>query len=422
MQLSFARSLTAYAGAPSCSAPLGTSWCRLLAAGVLIGLAPTSAHAQSHVSAGTSAFRESGGPLDMLVIVPEVSAEVAISEGVAVDAAWTADVVSGASVAIVDQPAAEVDAISAASVSDVRHELGGGLALRDGQSVLNAGYRHGTEEDYRSHAFHVGARTELWDRNTGLEITYARAFDSVCDSIAASEPVLKQRLDSSEGCFDEGAEDRDTRKLSLHTAQGVWTQSWTPWLAMQTTLSAQLLHGFQSNPYRAVRLGRSAAQEHHPDERGRYAVGVGFRIWLEPLSGALQPQLRVYRDTWSLRSFTAELGYEQVIGVGLRLRGRGRYYLQSGTAFFSDDYLLEPKGQYFTGDRELSPMRSVLLGAQLSWTAPTNDEGKVLIFDGLTLALKGDVLKSWFPEFHYDRVAVPNDTALMGSFSVRADF
>ena len=389
---------------------------------VLASLAPATVVAQSQVSAGTSAFREAGGPLDMLVIVPEVSAEVGISDGVAVDAAWPADVVSGASVAIVDLPAEEVDAISAASVTDVRHELGGGLALRDGQSVLGAGYRYGTEEDYRSHAFHVSARTELWDRNTGLEITYARAFDSVCDSLDASEPVLKQRLDSSEGCFQDSAEDRDERKLDVHTAQGVWTQSWTPWLAMQTTLSAQLLRGFQSNPYRAVRVGRSAAQEHHPDDRGRYALGVGFRIWLEPLSGALQPQLRVYRDTWAIRSFTAELGYEQVIGVGLRLRARGRYYLQTGAAFFSDDYLLEPKGQYFTGDRELSPMRSALLGAQLSWTVPTNDEGKVLFFDGLTLALKGDILKSWFPEFHYDRVEVPNDTALIGTFSVRADF
>ena len=389
---------------------------------VLASLVPASVAAQSQVSAGTSAFREAGGPLDMLVIVPEVSAEVGISEGVAVDAAWSADVVSGASVAVVDLPAEEVDAISAASVTDVRHELGGGVALRDGQSVVAAGYRYGTEEDYRSHAFHVSARTELWDRNTGLEITYARAFDSVCDSIAASEPVLKQRLDSSKGCFDEGADERDERKLGIHDAQGVWTQSWTPWLAMQTTLSAQLLRGFQSNPYRAVRVGRSAAQEHHPVDRARYALGVGFRIWLEPLSGALQPQLRVYRDTWAIRSFTAELAYEQVIGVGLRLRGRGRYYLQTGAAFFSDDYLLEPKGQYFTGDRELSQMRSALLGAQLSWTVPSNDAGKVLFFDGLTLAIKGDILKSWFPDFHYDQVEIPNDTALMGTFSIRADF
>lgn len=388
----------------------------------LLPLWASSAAAQSQVSLGTSAFREAGGPLDMLVIVPEVDAEVSLADAVAVDASWTADVVSGASVAIVDQPAESVDAISTASVTDVRHELGGGVTLRDGQSSLGAGYRYGTEEDYRSHGFHVSAGTELWDRNTGLQITYARAFDSVCDSVDASEPVLKQRLDSSEGCFEDSADDRAERRLGLHTAQGVWTQSWTPWLAMQTTLSAQLVHGFQSNPYRAVRVGRSAAQEHHPVDRGRFALGTGLRVWLEPLSGALQPQLRVYRDTWSVRSLTAELGYEQVIGAGLRLRVRGRYYWQTGAAFFSDDYLLEPRGQYFTGDRELSPMRSMLLGGELTWTAPTNDEGKVLFFDGLTLVLKGDVLKSWFPEFHYDRVEVPNDTALLGTFSVRADF
>lgn len=399
---------------------LRRAWLR--ASGLAFWLLPLVAAAQSQISAGTSAFRESGGPLNMLVIVPEVNADVGLSEGVSIDAAWTADVVSGASVAIVDQPAANVDAISSASVTDVRHELGGGVTLRDGQSSLAAGYRYGIEEDYRSHAFSVSARTELWDHNSGFEITYARAFDSVCDSVDASEPVLKQRLDSSDGCFNDKAEDRDTRKLNLHTAQGVWTQAWTPWLAMQATLSAQLLDGFQSNPYRAVRVGRSAAQEHHPDNRARYAFGLGGRIWIEPLSGALQPQLRVYRDTWAIRSFTAELGYEQVVGLGLRMRARGRYYAQTGAAFYSDDYLLDPKGQYFTGDRELSPMKSLLLGAQLAWTVPSNEEGKVWIFDGLTLTIKGDVLKSWFPEFHYDRVAVPNDMALIGTFTVGADF
>ena len=394
----------------------------LRAVGLALWLLPIGAAAQSQISAGTSAFREAGGPLDMLVIIPEVNAEVGLSVGVSVDAAWTADVVSGASVAIVDQPADNVDAISGASVTDVRHELGGGFTLRDGQSALAAGYRYGIEEDYRSHAFSVSARTDLWDHNSGLEITYARAFDSVCDSVDASEPVLKQRLDSSEGCFNDKVEDRKTRKLDLHTAQGVWTQAWTPWLAMQATISAQLLRGFQSNPYRAVRVGRSAAQEHHPEDRARYAFGLGWRVWLEPLSGALQPQLRVYRDTWAVRSLTAELGYEQVIGLGLRMRARGRYYVQTGAAFFSDDYLLEPKGQYFTGDRELSAMKSMLLGGQLTWTVPSNEAGKVWIFDGLTLTLKGDVLKSWFPEFHYDRVAVPNDMALIGTFSIRADF
>mgnify|MGYP006264341069 CR=1 FL=1 len=41
---------------------------------------------------------------------------------------------------------------------------------------------------------------------------------------------------------------------------------------------------------------------------------------------------------------------------------------------------------------------------------------------GLELVVKGDLLKSSYPDFHYDRAPVPNDTALIGSFNVTATF
>jgi hypothetical protein len=325
-------------------------------------------------------------------------------------------------VAVVDAPADSVDAISSATVRDTRHVLGGGLRVMDGPTAFSGGYRYGFENDYRSHGFDVSARTELYERNTALEITYARAFDSVCDAPDASEAVLKVRLDTSEGCFGNSQE-RTERDLSSQTFQAAWSQHWTSVLSTQITATAQLLDGFQANPYRAVRIGRSAAQEHHPEQRGRYALGLGARLWIEPLAGALQPQLRAYRDSWDVRSLSAELGYEQTIGAGLRLRARGRYYLQGGAAFYSDDYVLAPRGRYFTGDRELSPLRSVLAGAQFSWTPPGDDQGLTLGFlRGLEVVIKGDVLKSWFDDFHYDRAPVPNDTALIGSLSLTAGF
>jgi hypothetical protein len=332
-------------------------------------------------------------------------------------------VVSGASVGVVDAPAAKVDAISSASVHDVRHVLGGGVRVQDGQSSLSAGYHYGIENDYRSNSFDVGARTDLFERDTTLELTYARAFDEVCDGPTAAEAVLKARLDNSDGCFNSARKDRRERSLGMQTFQGAWTQQWTPVLSMQAVATAQMLHGFQANPYRAVRIGRTAAQEHHPIDRARYAVGVGFRIWIDPLKGALQPQVRLYRDTWDIRSASGELGYEQTLGQGLRFRARARYYLQSGAAFYSDDYVLAPKGQYFTGDRELSPMHSILLGGRFSWSVPQNAEGEVLgLLSGLDITLGADWLKGFFDHFHYDRASVPNTAALFGSIGVLAAF
>jgi hypothetical protein len=381
-----------------------------------------SARAQLGVEAASTVFHESGGPVNMTVIVPAVTAAVELAEPLTLRASWSADVVSGASVAVVDAPTETVDAITTASVSDTRHVFGGGLTLRDDQSALSAGYRYGFENDYRSHGFDVSARTELFDRNSMFEIAYARSFDSVCDGPGAEDPAQKPRLDSSDGCFKDDDSDRASHDIDVHGLQVSGTQNLTPLLVMQLGLSAQIQHGFLSNAYRAVRIGPTAAQEHHPADRARYAATLAFRYWLEPLSGALQPSIRLYRDTWHLRALSAELGYEQSLGTDLRLRVRGRYHIQSGAAFYSDDYVLAPRGQYFTGDRDLSPLKTVMVGGEVTYAVPANENGEVLgIFSSFSLKLKGDLLQTYLDEFHYDRVEAPNDLALIGTFAIQAE-
>ncbi len=378
--------------------------------------------AEDGVDVGTSLFRETGGPLHMTVLVPTAQASVNLGESATFRAGWTADIVSGASVAVVDAPAANVDAISSATVTDTRHAFSGHFELRDGLSALNLGYTHAFENDYLSNAFDVAASTDLFDRDTTLSISYARSFDGVCDLAGSFDPVMKPRMDSSKGCFSDAAT-RAERSLATHTWQAAWTQALTPVLSMQLGSSAQLLHGFQSNPYRAVLIGKTAAQEHHPEDRARYAVSAGLRLWIVPLSGALSGLARAYRDTWDMTSVTGELAYEQSIASGLRVRVRGRYYTQTAAAFYSDDYVLAPRGQYFTGDRELSPMRSILVGGQMLWAVPEDAKGEILgLLSGLDFTLKGDFLHTYFDDFHYDRAPVPNTLALIATFEVHAVF
>src|SRR5690606_2442241 len=170
-----------------------------------------------------------------------------------------------------------------------------------------------------------------------------RGFDQVRGRFQPrnQEAVERQRLDSAAGCFTD-AMDRTTRDIDLQTFQGSWTQAWAPVFVTQLTLTGQLVDGLQSNPYRAVWLGRTAAQEPHPEHRFRYAGALAARLWIEPLSGALQASARLYRDNWDVRSVTAELAYEQSIDGSLRLRLRGRYYRQGAAAFYSDNYALMP--------------------------------------------------------------------------------
>jgi Protein of unknown function (DUF3570) len=388
---------------------------------------PAVALAQSGVDLTGTAFYESGGPLHMLVLNPAVNARADLGERASVRAGWEADVVTGASVAVVDAPSGggAVDAItSATTVKDFRQVVKGGASLRGDDARLDVGYGYGFEHDYRSHALTATASTDLAGRNTHLAIRYGRGWDEVCDLAQpeAQQPVQRQRMPTSEGCFEK-SQGRTTHDLSLHSLEGVWTQAWTPIFNTQLTLSSQVLHGFQSNPYRAIWLGRAAVQEHHPRDRARYAVGLASRVWLRPLAAALQLEARLYRDTWDVSAVSAELGLERAFGERLRVRARGRYYTQSRAAFFSDDYALAPRGQYFSGDRELSQMQSWLVGLQATFIVARAENARLLgLFDVVRLLFKADYIQFIFSDFQYGAVAIPNRRAGFATLGLDATF
>ncbi|MEM1417461.1 MAG: DUF3570 domain-containing protein [Myxococcota bacterium] len=384
----------------------------LAAAGVAV--------AQVGVSTTTTYYRESGGPLENQVVTPSVRIRGDIREILQLRAGWEADVVSGASVAVVDNPTSAPDAItSATKYDDFRNVASAGFTLRSEFATLSADYSYGNESDYRSHAFRLGASAELFERNTRFALSYGRGFDQVCNlrQPRAQEAVDRQRLPNSEGCFS-GADDREALDVELHTFQGGWTQAWTPILVTQVTLTGQILNGYQGNPYRAVWLGRTAAQEFHPENRQRWAGGVGARLFVRPLRGAIQLFGRLYRDSWDVTSATAELAWEQTLGESLRVRARGRYYTQTAAAFFSDDYARFPRGQYFTGDRELSGMSSWVVGGSVRYDLPPAMEERTL--EQLSIVLKFDYLRYDFRDYTYGGVGVPNDTGIALTFGLDA--
>ncbi|MBX7193556.1 MAG: DUF3570 domain-containing protein [Sandaracinaceae bacterium] len=399
-----------------------------LAPWIVVGIALAAVGVRAEggeVDVGATLFHEGGGPLNMTVITPSVRGRVDPVDELTIRLGWDADIVTGASVAVVDAPGARPDAITTATqLEDLRNVFSGGMELRSDYGSLRAGYSYGFEHDYTSHALTLGARAELFERNTTFDLSFAHAWDSVCDVAQPrmQDPVERRRLPSSTGCFSSSNTDLASREVALNSFQGSWTQAWAPIFVTQLTLSAQLVDGFQSNPYRAVWLGRSSAQEHHPDHRFRYAASLAGRLWIAPISGALHAMGRAYRDNWGVQSLSAELALEEVIDGALRIRARGRYYAQSGAAFYSDDYALSPRGQYFTGDRELSTMSSVLVGGQISYTFSAGVDGPVAGFmSSLALLLKADWLHSEFPQFHYGSAAVPNRDAVIVTLSLEAE-
>ncbi len=348
--------------------------------------------------------------------------------------AYEADVVSGATVAVKaggayqrNNPAADV--VTTASVRDLRSLATGAVSLRHEDVTFTTSYAYSTERDYRSHSINPAIRTDVYGHNTQLEISWAKSIDEVCDRVqGTSDAVTRRRaLEDATGCFTKDPL-RTGRDLGVDGFQGSWSQSWTPILATQIVYTAQLIHGFQSNPYRSVIVAQGLrAQEHHPEDRARHALAVRANLYLKPIKGALRLMLRAYRDTWDLRSGTAELEFERYFGEALRASLRGRIYRQSGALFFSDDYTggdppAGPKGAYFSGDRELSPFTSALGGVRATYTFRPR-EGRLL---GLARDARAsgtlDVIGFSYDEFTLGGAPIENARALVAGLSLAASF
>jgi hypothetical protein len=384
-------------------------------------------------------FHESPTRTNMTVYTPGIDATVTPWDWMTINGGWEADIVSGASVATKAGPAYQgvnpgADVVTTASVHDFRQSPRGGLTLRKGDVEYTASYTYGTENDYKSQSLFVAAKTDAYEHNTEFEISYARNFDLVCDRVQAvnDAPPRFRAMEDSKGCF---ANDplRTRHALSIDGLQASWTQAWTPEFATQLTYTAQLLDGFQSNPYRSIILAQGLkAQEHHPEVRARQALALRLNYFVRPIKVALRLTGRVYRDTWDITSGTGELEAERYILEGLRVAARGRYYKQSGAVFWSDDYTggdapLGPKGQYFTGDRELSPFWSLGLGLRLTYTlhpTPKADGGdRVLgIFSNLKFGASGDAIQYSYDEYTLGGVPITNARAYILGAIIGAAF
>jgi hypothetical protein len=395
----------------------------------------------AQVDTAHTLYHEAPTRSNMTVYTPGVTLAVNPAEWMTVRGGYEADIVSGASVSTKAGPAYQavnpgVDVITTASVRDLRHSPNGGLSLRKGDVTYTATYTYGTENDYKSHSIFVAARTEAYEHNTQFEISYARNFDLVCDRLQAvnDRPPRFRAMEDSSGCFSGSDPLRTRRSLAIDGFQATWSQAWTPVFATQLVYTAQLVDGFQSNPYRSVIIAQGLkAQEHHPENRARQAVALRGNLYLRPLKLAVRLTGRVYRDTWDVTSGTLEGEVERYLWEGFRVAARGRYYRQSGALFWSDDYTggdppLGPKGQYWTGDRELSPFSSLGVGLRLTYnlqpaSKPGGGPGRFIgIFSGLKLGASADAMQVFDEEYTLAGQEIGNARAYILGLNLSAIF
>ncbi|RYZ61081.1 MAG: DUF3570 domain-containing protein, partial [Proteobacteria bacterium] len=321
------------------------------------------------------------------------------------------------------------DVVSTASVRDLRHKANGGLLFRHGDSTISGGFTYSTENDYKGRNVSLGAHTEAYEHNTQFDLSYAKSFDSVCNRVQPSSATSTRflALENSDGCFTDDPL-RTTKPIDADSFQASWTQAWTKIFLTQLVYSAQLLNGFQSNPYRSVIIGQGVkAAENHPENRGRHSLTLRGTVFLKPLHAALKLTVRGYTDSWGINGGNLEGEFEKYVADWIRLGARGRVYKQSGALFWSDDYTggdapLGPKGQYFTGDREVSPFTSVMAGARARFVVPTQGKRLARIFHGVEFGGGFDVVQFVYDEYTLAGISVGNARAYIGNLNALVTF
>lgn len=402
-------------------------------AGLIASVTALDARAQVvDVDLRSSVYVEPSSSSALNVINPSASVAARPAEFISIRAGYEADIVSGASEAVKAGPYSNVDVVSSAtSFDDTRHVASGGIDITRESTALSVNYAYGTESDYRSHSIAVSASTAFLQKNTELALSYARGFDQVCTSAFASsdDPSVRTRLDSSDGCFTK-AENRATRGIELDNLQATWTQSWTPIFTTQASLSGALQHGFLGNPYRAVVIAPAGdeALENHPENRARAAISLRGKLYVRAIETAFSAGARLYRDTWDIFSQTYELEAERYIVQDLRFQVRGRHYIQTEALFFSDDYtggepVTGPRGRYWTGDRELSPLSSSLVGAHLVYAKKATPAARFLgILLGFRASLAVDLMHTRLERFTWSGKTPDDRTGLFGSLGLSGSF
>jgi hypothetical protein len=282
-----------------------------------------TALAEDKVELKAEYFTEPSKAQGLHVFHPQLDVSVDAHRSISFNFGYEADVVTGATPRVYGS----MDAISSATqFSDTRHAFHGGVEVRIGPTALDAGYTYAFENDYRSHAIDASARVDLWGKNTTFKLGYSHNFDSVCDvDNSGASPIERKSLGTSKGCF-AGTMGLIDAPLAIDSYAASWTQVLTPILVSDLSVSFQVLDGFQSNPYRRVRLfGTFEAQESEPFLRQRVALQARMRVALKRAHAALGLLGRYYWDTWGVQSGTAEVAWEQWVHPQLLLRVRGRY-------------------------------------------------------------------------------------------------
>ncbi len=326
------------------------------------------------------------------VLSPRVRAATTLGESAGLEATYSLDSWTGAS----------VDVVSAATdaVTEVRQEVTAGGYYQFSDVTLGGGYRYSTENDYWSNGGVLNGTVSLAENNTTLGLSVFGSRDTVGRS-GDPDFMRPQRSIGMRASF--------TQVLDV---KSLLTLSWESTRVM----------GYQASPYRFVAVGGDGTcagtanlciPEAHPNERIRNAaIGRARRALSEHTS--LGIEYRYYFDDWGVQSHTTGPDFAWVFSERDRLNLGYRYYTQSDADFYRVRYLqLGPSTRHVTRDRELSALYSNRVSLGYEHDFELTDSGTVL-----EAALRGGVTRYRYQAF----LGLTSVNAIEGTFMLALQF
>lgn len=253
-----------------------------------------------------------------------------------------ADMVTSASATAAGGEVAEKWRIEGVAGAAVRGEV------LEAPAEARAAVRVGTEPDYDSVSGTIGARTELFQRNTTISAFIGYGRDTV--SPVEAPPGESSRWPATHDRFQGGL-----------TVSQLLSPAWVASAGGGITIQ----RGTLENPYRRAIVRTSLFPESVPDERDRVTAFVGVS-WYAGEGFAVHLRNGFYADSWGVLAYLPEIGLAEAVSDRLLVTAHYRLYTQTEADFYESKYLeLEP---ILTGDARLGPIHDHLIGFEVRWT------------------------------------------------------
>ena len=249
-------------------------------------------------------------------------------------------------------------------LSTVKKEIRRGalieMAHTFGVHELSGQFSYSGESDYFSRGFAVTDLINFNQKNTVLQVGYARAND-VVDPVFFPEPLPKKSDDFILGV----------------------TQILNPRTTLTLNLGWGRTRGYNSDPYKIIEKNTElfpglflplTFPENRPDQRSKLTFFASGSHFFDAIRGSVEGSFRFFGDNWGIRSTTLEIAWYQKLGDRFVLSPSLRLYDQSAADFYFislDGSPIEPatvatgQAPFYSSDYRLTKFRATTAGLKL---------------------------------------------------------